>query len=219
MNNSLFSLDISKDLFLPDDEQLSEELEGWARKARAVKTRSRLNARRASSESTLDEILPSSFDEGDSWHVLSSGDVDALSFANHIFKNHQVEYMCFSTWCMSVADVDVMEGWLNQELVKRIDAYVGEIFQGSYAKEFRELSAAIKPFGGRVCVFRNHSKVFLIKCVDKCFVIESSANINTNPRCENTVLTCSTELYQHHKRYFDEIRAFNQSDYPNWSPF
>lgn len=37
------------------------------------------------------------------------------------------------------------------------------------------------------------------------FVIESSANINTNPRTENTVVTIDEGLYRFHKDYFDGI--------------
>ena len=219
MSNTLISLNLSLDLSLPNDEDLAEELEGWARKARSVKTQSRIYARRASSEQTLSEILPEDIADGESWHVLSSGDVDALSFASYIVKRHHVEYMAFSTWCMAMPDVEVMGEWLDSGQVNRIDAYVGEIFPGTYGREFKELCKTVAPQGGRVSVFRNHSKVFLIKCADKSFVIQGSANINTNPRCENNVMTCSDELYQHHKRYFDEIRAFNKSDFPDWTPF
>lgn len=205
--------------FLFNDEDLADELEGFARKARAVKTSGQSFVRKASSEIVLSNILPSEFSEGEHWHVLSSGDVDALSFASHIIKNNHVKYLAFSTWCMAIPDIEQMHEWMLDQKVDRIDAYVGEIFQGSYAREFQRLKEVIQPFGGRVCVFRNHSKIFLIETDTQHFVIESSANINTNPRCENTVVTCSAELYEHHKRYFDEIRAFNQHDFPNWSAF
>lgn len=41
-------------------------------------------------------------------------------------------------------------------------------------------------------------------------LIESSANVNTNPRSENTVLTVDTELVDHYVELFAGIEPFNQ---------
>lgn len=57
-----------------------------------------------------------------------------------------------------------------------------------------------------------------LSCGPERFTIQSSANVNTNPRCENTVLTNDATLYAHHKRYFDEIHAFNAHEFPGWTP-
>lgn len=38
------------------------------------------------------------------------------------------------------------------------------------------------------------------------FVIESSANINTNPRTEQGVITISRDLFEFYKQYFDGIK-------------
>jgi len=204
------------DLTMPADESVSESLEGWARKARAVKTKSRYHARRAASEKLLAEILPAEIDDGDAWHVMSSGDIDSLSFAAHIIQNHVMDYVAFSTWCMSLPDVEAINAWLVDGQIQRLDAYVGEIFPGSYPREYSGLCSAVKPCGGRVAVFRNHSKVFLLRSGLRAWVIESSANINTNPRTENTVITADMGLFEHHKRYFDSIKSFNR-DFSAWS--
>lgn len=71
--------------------------------------------------------------------------------------------------------------------------------------------------GGRVAIFRNHSKVFLCRAGARAWVIESSANINTNPRTENTVITSDLGLYEHHKAYFDSIKSFAR-DFDEWQP-
>lgn len=40
------------------------------------------------------------------------------------------------------------------------------------------------------------------------FGIETSANINTNPRTENGCLTIGKEIYEFYKEYFDKIISF-----------
>lgn len=196
---------------------VERDLEDAAAQARAVKTRSRIKARRASSEALLASILPEEIADGDAWHVISSGDVDSLSFLAHILTFTALDYVALSTWCMAFDDVEKLGVWLQNQRIGRLDAYVGEIFPGSYAKEHASLCATVRPGGGRVAIFRNHSKVFLCRAGSRAWVIESSANINTNQRTENTVITSDIGLFTHHKAYFDSIKSFAR-DFDEWSP-
>jgi len=59
--------------------------------------------------------------------------------------------------------------------------------------------------GGRVAMFRNHAKIYCGFGERFDFVIESSANINTNPRTENTVITIDTGLAKFYKSFCDVI--------------
>ena len=146
-----------------------------------------------------------------SYHVISGGDVDALSYLMHVVKYYPLDYCIFSTWCMAMPDVLQIESWLDSGRIGRVDAYVGEIFQNSYTDCWVKLCEVLRRHGGRVCVFRNHSKVFAGIGDGFGFSIESSANINTNPRTENTVLTTSTELFWFYKEFFDGIKSFDRS--------
>lgn len=213
-------IDCDKDLDLfgfdlPGMPEIEAALEAETLKAKAVKTRARINCRRAASEDVLSGILPPEIEDGDAWHVLSQGDVDSLSFLMHLLKQHAMDYVAFSTWCMAMDDVERFAGWLADGRIARLDAYVGEILPGTYPREFRALCAAVAPCSGRVAVFRNHSKVFLCRSGDRAWVIESSANINTNPRTEQTVITSDLGLFEHHKAYFDQVRSFNR-DFDDW---
>lgn len=207
----LFSLD------LPSIPELDNLIAAEANSARAHKTRVRVQARRAAGEEKLAEILPADIADGDAWHVISSGDVDAMSFLAHLLTQHQMDYVAFSTWCMALDDVDRLERWLSIGRIRRLDAYVGEIFPGSYTKEHTALCDVLRRFGGRCAVFRNHSKMFLCRSGDRAWVIESSANINTNPRAENTVITADRGLFDHHKQYLDRVRSYVR-DFDDWTP-
>jgi hypothetical protein len=217
----VLQLDDNLDLFdysLPNDPALNELIEGACRSAKAVRTACRTEARRAKSEAVLAEILPAEIAQGEAWHVISPGDVDALSFLAHLLKAAgPMDYVAFSTWCMAVDDVDRFADWLAVGAIRRMDAYVGEIFPGSYAKEYAALCDTVRCCGGRVAVFRNHSKTFLCRSGERAWVIESSANINTNPRSENTVITADTGLYRHHKAWFDAIHSFERN-FDDWRP-
>lgn len=58
---------------------------------------------------------------------------------------------------------------------------------------------------------RNHSKVMVLFGEKFDAVIESSANVNTNPRIENTVITVDSELALWYKNFFDGIKSFERN--------
>jgi len=183
---------------------------------KAIKTQlAAITLKRAMSESILCDILPHNFETGEVWHVISGGDVDSLSFLKHIIKQQNLKYCLFSTWCMGSHDVADFAQWVESGKIGYLDAYVGEIFTTSYSKQFEELKQVVN---GRICVFKNHSKV-MAGIGDKfSFVIESSANINTNPRTEQTVISINNDLFNFYKEWFDGIKSYNRL-YDNWKPF
>lgn len=90
-----------------------------------------------------------------------------------------------------------------------MDFYVGEIFPSQYRVEWAMLNELVeKTQCGRLACFRNHSKIFAGYGDKFHFAIETSANVNTNPRTEQGVITLSKELYQFYRDYFDGIRSF-----------
>ena len=171
--------------------------------------------RRAFSESKLADALDHNLENGFSYHCISGGDIDSMSFAKHIVRQQKLDYLLLSTWCMALDDVEQVAEWLGNGKVKRVDAYCGEIFPGSYKKEFEELKKVVRPAGGRVCIFRNHSKIFAGIGDKFSFAIESSANINTNPRSENTTIIVDDEIFHFYKDFFDGIKSFNR-DFDEW---
>lgn len=216
MNDDL-NLDMFPD-FSFDDHAAAETIAvADAKVAVDVRTRARIHARRAKAEAHLADILPADIADGDAWHILSSGDIDSLSYLAHMLAHTRMDYVALSTWCMAREDVARLAGWLADGTIGRLDAYVGEIFPNQYADEYEALCAAVATKAGRVCVFRNHSKVYLCRAGHRAWVIESSANINTNPRTENTIITADHGLYAHHVAYYSGARSFDRR-FDAWSP-
>lgn len=187
-------------------------------KPRCIKRDTRSVYRRAYSETQLLDILDINLLDGHSYHCISGGDIDSLSYLKHIVRQQRLNYVLFSTWCMADDDVLQLREWLESDKIGRIDAYCGEIFPGSYSKQHKTLKEVIEPCGGRVAIFRNHSKIYAGTGEKFDFAIESSANINTNPRTENTTIHIGTDIYRFYKEFFDNITSFNR-DFDHWSPY
>lgn len=167
--------------------------------------------RKAASEKALEEALDTwYFEEGDCYHCFSFGDVDSFTFFKMILRQQPIRYAAISTWCMAGEDVIDLRKWHAKGLVGRVDFFVGEIFRGSYPDVYAETKAFIEECGGRLVTFRNHAKIMAIEGGRFDALIESSANINTNPRSENTVVTIDAPLVAEYIRMFSEIVPFNK---------
>ncbi len=165
--------------------------------------------RRAFSETQLLDVLGFDFKDGESYHCITAGDVDSLSYLKCVLRQQDLDYCLFSTWCMAADDVLQFEEWLRLGKIKKLDAYVGEVFPGTYKMEHKKLKEVFEKYQcGRIAVFRNHSKIFAGIGNKFAFGIETSANINTNPRCENGCVTIGEGIFEFYKQYFDGIKSF-----------
>ena len=203
------AMDFSE-LFPPDDEEDAPATPG----EKTVQSKKSVNqhaVRRVLSELALEKVLPWHFEQGVSYHCISFGDVDALTYMRVIVKQQRIKYALISTWCCASEDIAEVRTWLERGYIGRIDFYVGEIFKASYFKQYQELQDLCRTLGGRVAICRNHSKIMVLLGEKFDAVIESSANVNTNPRIENTCITVDSELARWYKEFFDGIISFERN--------
>ena len=215
MDEEMLDLDLGHDL---DLDAPFDAIEQKLPAARAKKVNVQHHARRFTSEMAVEKTLPWNFAPGDCWHIISGGDIDALTYLRLIARQQIIRYCALSTWCMVRADVDEFDHLLTTGRLQRIYFYVGEIFKGSYSDVWIQLMDFTSRHGGRVAIFRNHSKVMAGFGEKFDFAIESSANLNTNYRSENTIVTIDTGLARFYKDWFDDIKSFNRS-FDAWEPF
>lgn len=220
MKKNLWSLATDLTSLLPKrEEPKAEELKepeepenlNADKSVQVKKTVNRHAMRRVLSELALEKELPWHFEQGVSYHCISFGDVDALTYLRCIVKQQRLKYCLLSTWCMASEDIREIRSWLEQGFIGRVDFYIGEIFRASYYKQYEELTALCKTLGGRVCMFRNHAKIMVALGERFDAVIESSANVNQNPRSEQSVITVSSELAVWYKNFFDGIKSFERN--------
>ena len=187
-------------------------------RTRATVTRDVQFFRRFTSERNLQDAIDWDFEPGNAYHVVSGGDIDSMTFLAHILRQQPLTYLLMSTWCMALQDIEELDRYFERGRIFRMDSYVGEIFKGSYFNEYSRLCDLHNRRGGRVAIFRNHSKVFCGFGSKFDFAIESSANVNTNPRTENTVITVNSGLARFYKDFFDGIISYDRN-FDSWKPF
>ena len=182
-----------------------------------LRAQKQFEKRRFFSEKNLLNTFTWHMERDNIYCIISGGDIDQLSFLKHVLRQQPLRYCLLSSWCFGIEDVQEIGRWVEKGLIDRIDFYIGEIARASYAMCQKDLSRIAASTGGRCAVFRNHSKVILAYGERFDCAILSSANINTNPRTENTTIICSREVCDFYKQYFDDIIPFNKG-FEDWKP-
>lgn len=201
----------------PDPEHVAQARQRRQR-SMAVKVKARQHARFVGAASELAELLPATFDPGDSWHVVSNGDLDALSFVKHVRQAALYQTLILSSWAISMPAIEYMAAEHAAGRLSRVDAYVGEIMPRDRMNQYAALCALVSATGGRVMTLRTHAKVWLLLADDGSAVtIETSANANYNKRIEQTVLTGSPSVAVMYKHFLDALDVPTPT-FPNWVP-
>lgn len=175
--------------------------------------------RRAFSELTLLDLLEDGecvLTDGTVLNVLTGGNIDQMTYLKLMLrKSHWLDHCIVSTWCMSADDALQLIDWMVSGVIHRLDLYVGEIFKGSYGAVWNQLHDyyAENPGKGRICIFRNHSKIIAgTDDLDFNFYVQTSANMDTNPRTEQACIQMGRSGYEFVRAYFDGIVSFERED-------
>ncbi len=182
-------------------------------RARAQKSANRHHMRRATAEAYLADILPARFADGESWHVISRGDIDSLSYLRHVLAGvSHLDQVLMSTWCIAKNDLQEIATWLDAGKIEQFDLYAGEIFPGSYGDEYEQMMKMCETYGCRLVIAKNHSKITLASQAETAYhlTIESSANVNTNPRIEQSTIHCGAELHAFYLEFFSGIKSIDR---------
>lgn len=156
----------------------------------SLAARQRYQYRKAFSEMSLLDSLKAPgfrFEKGVCYNFLTKGDVDALTYLKAVIRQQTITRLIVSTWCVDMKDIEQLKKWCDDGRIGSMNLYLGEIY--STDRHGWEADDFIRMFVGyenvKVVVARNHSKVMAGRGLSFDFIIQTSANINTNPRVEN----------------------------------
>lgn len=133
-------------------------------KAKLYANPARVDYRRAYTELNLIDLFRDEiFTPGMAYHVISGGDVDALSFLKLIERRQKSINVLISTWVMAGNDIVYLREMIDTGVITGLDIYVGEIFKTSYSTEWDMLVDLYRDYPGigHLHKFRNHSKVMV----------------------------------------------------------
>lgn len=152
-------------------------------------------------------------------HIISNGagaeryngiNPDAFDFGG--FIPHLLSFMgsaadvYISTWAMNRNHAQSLLDQVHSGVIKRLTLLSDPYFisrQASVANYFvEELQKIGRPH--RFLAFKNHAKILCVSDGVSYATVVGSANLSSQPRCENYVMSSSPELYQFYVHEFFE---------------
>lgn len=160
-------------------------------------------------DAVTDRRLP---DPGEAMKFISiRGGVAPLSFIAWVAQYDVIEELQASTLRIGPRQYQYLDGMARSGRLKSA-RFVLSSMQGqmdgkrgtrNYAEEFTKIADR---HGWRVTVVNNHSKVILLRTVSGGFyVLETSSNLNDNPKIEQYSFENSRELYDFYSSFFDKL--------------
>ena len=177
--------------------------------SRAMRRQHQTRTRRVTSDEQITQLLPAQIEPGESWHLLSSGDIDVLSLLRHLLAGAgHFDYVLMTTWRINRDDLEQIDDWLNRGLIDAYHLVIDQRFQRLAPDEYQLAKRLADQYGGSVSMCMNHSKVTLCACESSAtwLVVESSANVNTNHRLEQSAIHNCRALFDFYREAFDGIR-------------
>lgn len=179
--------------------------------AQAVRRTNQTRTRRVNNDEQIAKLLPAKIDQGDSWHILSTGDLDVLSFTRHLLAGYGHFDSCvMSTWRINTADIEEIARWIDAGKIGEWHLIIDQRFQRLAPDSYAAMLDLNRIYGDSVSVSMalNHSKLTLLENIEQGekLVIESSANVNTNRRLENTAIHACAVLHDFYSKALNGIR-------------
>lgn len=153
------------------------------------------------------------FQEGDCYHCMSNAMVDSFTWLKLMLSLQPIQYIAISTYSLfTEAAGEVLQAWETGR-VQRVDFYLGTNVQDRYPDTYRMIKRLLPGCGGRLVVFKNHSKLMAIEGEKYDILVESSANMNEVliPHFEQTCVTVSRDLVRDTINALADIPPFNKN--------
>lgn len=189
-----------KDAFTPHAE--TEDLESptvFVDRRKRHHKRDIRNLRR--SQTAADAVAD--FDKTTSIHGLTKGQYSLLDIITHVTHKTGPCHLDISTWTAAKTDVQAVCDWLNSGHITSARWLVDLTFQ----RRTPEIATQIRRLFGddAIRVAQNHCKLSVLTNAEWSVVIQTSMNLNFNPRFENFTLQHDPELASFYTQLFDEI--------------
>ncbi|HUT34624.1 MAG TPA: hypothetical protein VNE39_14140 [Planctomycetota bacterium] len=146
---------------------------------------------------------------GEAVHVISCADFDFWTWVPEMIASlGTADHLYCSTWTLSRQNVaELVEVMDTGKITGQVSYLTGTYFKRRETATYSLLLEALLARGHRFRAFENHCKILLLANAQKgaWLTVEGSANLNSNPRLEQYVITNHRGLHDWHRAWMDAI--------------
>ncbi len=145
--------------------------------------------------------------ENEIYRILSNGTYDLFTFIDYIIKDSGfvINELYISTWATTTIQIKLLLKYFDEGKIKELNMVLGDYHKFKSRPEYGLLVTELNRRKQRFCIFNNHVKLILLTINNNYYVLESSANLTSNPRLELHILSNNKLLYDFHKSWMLEM--------------
>lgn len=143
----------------------------------------------------------------ETWHCISNSRFNFWSFVPAII-NYLGDYtsvLYCATWTTNNLNTRQLMELFDQGKVGSITFVVGRYFQSREQAVYSFLFSKLLERNQRLIVGEHHLKVLLLHNEDNFIVVESSANLTSNPRTEQFCYSNDKDLFHFYQQWFESL--------------
>lgn len=145
--------------------------------------------------------------------ISLSGGFSSINFIKYIADREVIEELTVSTLRIGEKQFMCLKQMTERGTLKKATFCIGSIMKsdgkGKRAKYdyFQRFENYCKKYEWESVLVNNHSKIILMRTAENYYVLETSSNLNENPKIEQYSFENSKELYEFYYSFFETVKA------------
>ena len=161
------------------------------------------------SSSELNRLIPNLPNE-ECYKIISAGNFASISFIRLVGNRARIKELTISTLRVGKKELQCLDLMAKNGRIDAATFVVGSIMKNDSKKGlsyhyYDNFEKICLKNGWKYCVFNNHSKIILMDTELGKFVLETSSNLNENPKIEQFSFEKVEKLYNFYYNFLHEI--------------
>lgn len=168
----------------------------------------------------LDALIKEPPKKDECFKIISvSGGFSSIAIIKWIAdREGGVDEMFVSTFRIGKKHMEVLDNLYDDEKLRTVHLFTSEtqkkvdckmVYKGNEYNYFDYICEICNRNGWRITCCGNHSKILLLRTKQNYYVIETSSNLNENPKMEQFSFENDKELFDFYKSIFEEIEKMD----------
>lgn len=168
-----------------------------------------------SSVKELDCLLGGKLPNDDVFKVISlNGGLASLTFIKYVADRYAIEELTASTLRIGEKQFNYLIAIKNGGKLKKARFFVStmqkqldNMTSGKKYNYYKRYESSCRQNGWKNIVVNNHSKIILMRTNQHYFVLETSSNLNENPKIEQYSFSDDKQLYDFYYDFFNQLET------------
>ena len=155
----------------------------------------------------LSSIMPKLPEKDEVFKFISLGGFSSIAFIKLIADNYKINELFASSLAIGKKHVQSLDVMYNQKKLLKANFVLDRIIENTNNKSgytsFTNMKNVCNKNNWDLYIIKNHSKILLFDTDNGKYVLETSSNLNENPRIEQFNFEQSEELFDFYKKLFE----------------